>query len=376
MVVNGCGAEEKDMTNPGDIRDIVLYSFIGQPGDVPKPSELSRHVDLGQMRTQRILHGAQYRENAPIWKGAYYCVASTWSGAERCVWVSIAPSGWFAIGGQKGYYVVKGSSQDEIDKVLMACKERVWRSADDWAERVREPDGPIPRKSGVLYGYARQDGNWVVPPRFQDALPFSEGLAAVRVGEADTGLWGYIDAAGIFVVEPSFAGAFFFSEGLAVITVDDYFDGKQGYIDRCGNIIIEPKYDLAREYRGGVATATVEGKYVHIDHEGRLLDLQMASEFDRKEGVALIRVDGTRYGFWDSKGLFVVPPVFEDARAFSDGLAAVKRDGKWGYVNKAGEIAIECKFDQVGPFRQGKANALLGGRDVVIDRRGVVVQGN
>ncbi len=387
VVLNGCGAEDeeiispkevispKDVISPGDIRNIVLYSFNDRPGHEPKPSQLWLHVDLGQARTQRMLQGAQYRETSPAWKIPYYCVASTWSGAERCVWLSIAPSGWFTIEGQKGYYRVEGSGWDEIEKVLTACNERTWESADDWAERVRGADGPIPMKSGALYGYARQDGEWAVPPQFDDALPFSEGLAAVRVGDADTGLWGYIDAAGTLVIKPNYAGAFFFSEGLAVVTVDDYFEGKQGYIDRSGRMVIEPKFDLAREFRGGVAEVVCNGNYyMGLDHHGTILNREVT--FDTKEGMTLIGVNGMHYGFRDATGLLVVPPVFDEARPFSEGLAAVKRNGKWGYINKTGEVVIECRFDRPGSFSGGEAEVVLGSNAVTIGKDGVPVPRN
>jgi hypothetical protein len=41
---------------------------------------------------------------------------------------------------------------------------------------------------------------------------------------------------------------------------------------------------------------------------------------------------GERYGYIDNFGTEVIPPSFEDARAFSEGLAAVKIGGKWGYL--------------------------------------------
>ncbi len=31
---------------------------------------------------------------------------------------------------------------------------------------------------------------------------------------------------------------------------------------------------------------------------------------------------------------YVIKPQFYDAESFSDGLARVKKDGKWGYINK------------------------------------------
>lgn len=41
---------------------------------------------------------------------------------------------------------------------------------------------------------------------------------------------------------------------------------------------------------------------------------------------------------------------FEDARPFSSGLAAVKIDGKWGYINHDFEIVIPCQYDLAEPF--------------------------
>ena len=37
--------------------------------------------------------------------------------------------------------------------------------------------------------------------------------------------------------------------------------------------------------------------------------------------------------------------IFEDARAFSDGLIAVKQNGKWGYANAEGKLVIPCRYD-------------------------------
>jgi hypothetical protein len=46
----------------------------------------------------------------------------------------------------------------------------------------------------------------VIPPRFNGAERFSEGLAAVLLGEenADTWPWGFIDKTGKMVIQPQF----------------------------------------------------------------------------------------------------------------------------------------------------------------------------
>lgn len=40
--------------------------------------------------------------------------------------------------------------------------------------------------------------------------------------------------------------------------------------------------------------------------------------------------------------------IFEDFKGFNNGLAAVKRNGKWGYINKKIKEQIPCKYDSCG----------------------------
>ena len=40
-----------------------------------------------------------------------------------------------------------------------------------------------------------------------------------------------------------------------------------------------------------------------------------------------------RYGFVNGAGKFVIEPKYDEALQFSDFLAAVKQDGKWGFIN-------------------------------------------
>ena len=61
----------------------------------------------------------------------------------------------------------------------------------------------------------------------------------------------------------------------------------------------------------------------------------------------------------DSEGAWsysvIASPQFEDVRPFSDGFAAVKLDGKWGYINAKGKIVIEPQYTLASDFYEGKA---------------------
>ena len=51
----------------------------------------------------------------------------------------------------------------------------------------------------------------------------------------------------------------------------------------------------------------------------------------------------------------VIAPQYEDAQLFNEGLAAVKKDGKWGYINESGEVVIPFQYDVAGQFSEGHA---------------------
>ena len=107
---------------------------------------------------------------------------------------------------------------------------------------------------GDKFGFLDPSGNkMIIAPQFDDAQPFSEGLAPVRVGDADSGRWGYVDTTGRMVIQPQFTWAGPFSEGRAAVTVGDLFEGKQGYINRAGEMVIEPQFDTAGLFIAGRA---------------------------------------------------------------------------------------------------------------------------
>lgn len=51
----------------------------------------------------------------------------------------------------------------------------------------------------------------------------------------------------------------------------------------------------------------------------------------------------------------LIAPQYEDADTFGEGLAAVKQNGKWGYVDETGKLVIPCKYDLAYGFNEGYA---------------------
>ena len=53
---------------------------------------------------------------------------------------------------------------------------------------------------------------------------------------------------------------------------------------------------------------------------------------------------------------------------FSEGLANVKINGKWGYINTKGEEVIPCQYDAANPFSEGVAVVIIGKKWKYIDK--------
>ena len=71
-------------------------------------------------------------------------------------------------------------------------------------------------------------------------------------------------------------------------------------------------------------------------------------EFSFSDGLCLIQKDH-KYGYINKKGKVIIPVIFEEAKPFSEGLAAVLgRDSnnrlRWGFIDKTGKLVIPYKF--------------------------------
>ena len=82
---------------------------------------------------------------------------------------------------------------------------------------------------------------------------------------------------------------------------------------------------------------------------------------------------GGRWGFIDRKGEFAIEQKFDGANGFSDGLAGVKVDDKWGFIDKSGTIVIEPQFDGAWGFVDGLAYVWTDRKSGYINKKGEYV---
>lgn len=77
------------------------------------------------------------------------------------------------------------------------------------------------------------------------------------------------------------------------------------------------------------------------------------------------------WGFVDTEGNLVIDADYDDVGPFSEGMAAVNKDGKWGFINKEGEIIIQPVYKSAWAFHEGFARVLpFDGPDLFINKEG------
>lgn len=137
-------------------------------------------------------------------------------------------------------------------------------------------------------------------------------------------------------------------------------------------------FDEIGMYSNGYAPAKSGGKWGMVDtsgiewlipaeYESAVQDLlgrayAQNAVFMSRGGQVLLLVDGEETG-----------NVYEDARPFSDGWAAVKRDGKWGFIDIQGNVMIDFQFDDALSFGQHLAAVKEDGLWGYVSLRGELV---
>ena len=57
-----------------------------------------------------------------------------------------------------------------------------------------------------------------------------------------------------------------------------------------------------------------------------------------------------RLGDVDADGKVQIKAKYDEAKSFSNGLGAVCKDGKWGYINEDNTLVIDYQFDDASYF--------------------------
>lgn len=80
-----------------------------------------------------------------------------------------------------------------------------------------------------------------------------------------------------------------------------------------------------------------------------------------------------KWGAINSTGKLVIPFKYDSHGDFSEGLATVSLNGKWGYVNKQGTLVVPTKYESAEKFKEGLACVKFNGKYGAINKQGTLV---
>lgn len=229
----------------------------------------------------------------------------------------------------------------------------------DWGKNFQEGRAAVLNRKSKKWGIIDKKGILVIPAIYDEVHSFSEGLAFVKKKDK----YFYIDSIGNIKIKnvlPSTKTSANFSEGVAWI-----WDKKKGYvaIDKSGHHL----FNIDEFYRYKVdvfhdGLSRIEKRaykdfkdiytYGFIDKIGsQVIDFKYDDAKNFSEKIAAVK-SGNKWGMIDAKGKLIIPLVYDDIKSSSEGLVAVKNKGKWGFVNHDGKEVIPCKYDEVESFSE------------------------
>jgi hypothetical protein len=158
-----------------------------------------------------------------------------------------------------------------------------------------------------------------------------------------------------------------------------------GLIDRSGREVVPAEFynlDFSEGFWlgrrvGGVSTnEDTNRRCVFFNSLGEdVFSVEWENAQSFRDGFAAVRRNG-KWGFIDTTGNVAVSFNYNSSSCitrFSEGLIAVRVDGKWGYINKSENVVIPFTFDEALSFSEGLAAVKSSDKWGFIDISGDVV---
>lgn len=173
---------------------------------------------------------------------------------------------------------------------------------------------------------------------------FSEGLVSLKFNEKKSfnSKCGYINEKNEIIIPLKFSSCSNFSNDRAIISYE--IEPKKEINDKPKNI--DEEYDNYYTY-----PQSLEKKYFAIDKNGKLLfeiskDETIYNYDGYKTGFILLKNENNEYKLLDKEGKTIFKTsMYDEIILYEKGILNVKKDDKWGYINKDGTKITEIIFD-------------------------------
>lgn len=214
---------------------------------------------------------------------------------------------------------------DKAGNILVPC---------EWDYLVPESDGGYTVKRNGYSGALAADGTVLIPcDRYTYVGPVINGARHIGLND----LWGLCTETGEIITPCQWRSTGYFHEGLAWVCGEGF---SYGYINEQGETVIPTGYG-----------------YAHLE--------------DFVGGSAAVRFTNGSWQLMDTRGRFLCEKPWDDMEQFAQGdLIPVKKNGKYGFINRQGETVIPLVYDNAQHFYDGLAGVVLDGDAFWIDETG------
>jgi len=273
---------------------------------------------------------------------------------------------------------------------------------DVWAAFIDGRNLFCTREENPKYGFLDLTGHIAIPPQFDEAYSFKNGLSEVKVNVDGELLSGIIDVNGDWVVPPSEDSLLILESGKIAVAKNgtgekelrildnsgkelfqrtsisrrgrDFYDGllsiwdgsSYGFIDEIGNIVIPPQFDNTSDFHEGAAFVKKDGMIGVIDttgayiaplrdyamnvpeSAGQQMNSYLFSEFSEGLGWLKSIAPYEKVGFVGLDGEWVIPPIYDDASyQFKEGVAWVRQGDRYGILKNPLDVVSPWAEDAV-----------------------------
>jgi len=178
----------------------------------------------------------------------------------------------------------------------------------------------------------------------------ADNMLPVQTGDEK---WQYLDCDTGEFLPRTYEEAAVFNNGTAAVNQD----GQWYLTDPEGTPVADTVFDDIKLHENGeyiyrkIIIASVNGDYGVYTRDGeRKYDIPGKNADVYRGSYIAYQDDNGKWGFVDKTGEIYISAQFEEARSFSNGLAAVRCGEKWGYIDQTGTLVIDAQFLDAGYF--------------------------
>ncbi|WP_294188025.1 WG repeat-containing protein [uncultured Sphingobacterium sp.] len=142
---------------------------------------------------------------------------------------------------------------------------------------------------------------------------------------------------------------------------------KYGVMDKSGKILISANYDMISFINGGYAVFQQKNKYGILNQAGKIIVPATYSYISENNSTHFISIENDTYNLTEIKTNKIVAPDYDLISVTEEpNLFLASKDGKYGYLDGQGKVAIPFIYSGATSFSDGVASVSLADSDDVI----------